>query len=83
MKLKPKFHDYTEAEFTLLVSEICSAKDGEAHQDQLLENFISVSEHPEGSDLIFDSADKDATPVKIVAAVKGWRKAHGKRGFKS
>jgi len=83
MKLKPKFHDYTEAEFPLLVNEICSAKGGEAYQDKLLENFISVSEHPEGSDLIFYSEDKDATPVKIVAAVKSWRKAHGKRGFKS
>ncbi|MGC0990097.1 bacteriocin immunity protein [Pantoea agglomerans] len=83
MKLKPRFYDYTEAEFTQLVSEICSAKGGEAHQDKLLENFISVSEHPEGSDLIFCSEDKDGTPVKIVAAVKEWRKAHGKRGFKS
>ena len=83
MNIKPKFEDYTEAEFTQLVSEICSAKGGEAHQDKLLENFISVSEHPEGSDLIFYCEDKDATPVKIVAAVKAWRKAHGKRGFKS
>lgn len=83
MELKHKFEDYTEAEFTQLVSEICSAKGGEAHQDKLLENFISVSEHPEGSDLIFYSEDKDATPAKIVAAVKAWRKAHGKRGFKS
>lgn len=65
------------------MSEICSAKGGEAYQDNLLENFISVSEHPEGSDLIFYSEDKDATPAKIVAAVKAWRKAHGKRGFKS
>lgn len=83
MELKHTLEEYTEAEFTRLVSEICSAKGGEAYQDKLLENFISVSEHPEGSDLIFYSEDKDATPVKIVAAVKAWRKAQGKSGFKS
>ncbi|KAF6676814.1 bacteriocin immunity protein [Pantoea sp. EKM21T] len=83
MNVKPKFEDYTEAEFTKLVSEICNAKGGESYQDKLLENFISVSEHPEGSDLIYYSEDEDATPEKIVAAVKAWRKAHGKRGFKS
>lgn len=81
MELKNKFEDYTEADFTQLVSEICSAEGGEAYQDKLLENFISVSEHPEGSDLIYYS--EDATPVKIVAAVKAWRKAHDKIGFKS
>jgi len=83
MNVKPKFEDYTEAEFIKLVSEICSAKGGEAYQDKLIENFISVGEHPEGSDLIYYSDDEDATPEKIVAAVKAWRKAHGKSGFKS
>ena len=83
MNVKPKFEDYTEAEFTQLVSEICNAEGGEAYQDQLLENFISVSEHPEGSDLIYYSQDEDAIPEKIVAAVKSWRKCHGKSGFKS
>lgn len=83
MNIKPTFEDYTEAEFTQLVSEICSAKSGEAYQDQLLENFITVSEHPEGSDLIYYSDDDNATPEKIVAAVKAWRQAHGKSGFKS
>lgn len=83
MNIKPKLKDYTEAEFTQLVSEICNAEGGEAYQDKLLENFISVSEHPEGSDLIFYSDDDNATPEKIVASVKSWRKANGKGGFKS
>ncbi|MFV9686553.1 bacteriocin immunity protein [Pantoea sp. KXB45] len=83
MKLKFKLQEYTEAEFTRLVSEICSAKGGEAYQNTLLENFISVSEHPDGSDLIFYCEDEDATPDKIVSAVKVWRKANNKKGFKS
>jgi len=83
MNIKPRFEDYTEAEFTQLVNEICNAEGNETYQDQLLEHFISVSEHPEGSDLIYYSLDEDATPEKIVAAVKSWRKSHGKSGFKS
>ncbi len=52
MDLKNRFEDYTEAEFTHLVSEICSAEGGDSYQDKLLENFIAVTQHPDGSDLI-------------------------------
>ena len=31
MNLKPRFEDYTEAELTQLVSEICSAKRAQMH----------------------------------------------------
>ncbi len=37
MKLKPGFEDYTEEEFIQWVNEFCSAKGGEAQQDELLE----------------------------------------------
>ncbi|WP_182058293.1 bacteriocin immunity protein [Pantoea sp. ME81] len=77
MDLKNSFEDYTEAEFTHLVSEIYSAKGGEAYQDELLENFIAVTEHPEGSDLIFYSDDDDVTPEKVVATVREWRRMEG------
>jgi len=82
MKLKTRFEDYTEAEFTQLVSEICSAEGGEAYQDELLENFIAVTEHPEGSDLIYYSDDDDATPEKVIATVREWRKGEGLPDFK-
>ena len=52
MDLKNRFEDYTEAEFTHLVSEIGSAYGGDSYQDKLLENFIAVTQHPDGSDLI-------------------------------
>ncbi len=83
MKLKPGFEDYTEEEFIQWVNEICSAKGGEARQDELLESFVAVTEYPEGSDLIYYYDDDNATPNRIVSAVKAWRKAHRKRGFKS
>lgn len=77
MKLNQRFEDYTAAEFTQLVSEICSAEGGEAYQDELLENFIAMTEHPDGSDLIYYSDDKDLTPEKIVATVRSWRNSVG------
>ena len=83
MKFKPGFEDYTEEEFIQLVNEICSSKGGEAWQDESLESFIAVTEYPEGSDLTYYYDDDNATPKRIVPAVKAWRKAHGKRGFKS
>jgi len=82
MKLKPKFEDYTEADFTALVAEIFSAEGGEKYQDELLENFIAISEHPEGSDLIYYNFDDDLTPEKVVAIVREWRKGQGLADFK-
>ncbi|AIX48847.1 colicin transporter [Pantoea sp. PSNIH1] len=83
MKLKPRFEDYTEAEFTALVAEIFSAEGGEKYQDELLENFTAVSEHPEGSDLIYYNFDDDLTPEKVVAVVREWRKGQGLVDFKA
>jgi len=83
MKLKPRLEDYTEAEFTELVAVIFSAEGGEKYQDELIEVFITASEHPEGSDLIFYNDDDDLTPEKVVATVRGWRKDQGLADFKS
>lgn len=82
MNLKPRFEDYTQAEFTQLVSEICSAEGSEAYQDELLDNFMAVAEHLEGSDLIYYNDDDDLTPEKIVATVRAWRKSAGLSDFK-
>ncbi|EKM0365437.1 bacteriocin immunity protein [Cronobacter turicensis] len=83
MNFKPRFEDYTEAEFTQLVSGIFNAAGGEAYQDELIEHVCTLSEHPEGSDLIFYNNDEDITPQGIVNEIKTWRKANGKSGFKS
>ncbi|EOL9041342.1 bacteriocin immunity protein [Cronobacter turicensis] len=83
MTRKAKFEDYTEAEFTSLIQEIFDAKGGEAYQDELIEHVCTLSEHPEGSDLIFYNEDEDITPQGIVEEIKNWRKANGKPGFKA
>ncbi len=82
--LKNSISDYTEDEFLRLVEEICSATGGEEYQDDLLENFIAVSSHPSGSDLIFYPEDgADDSPAGITETVKKWREANGLPGFKA
>lgn len=83
MNLKPKFEEYTEAEFTALIEEIYGADGGEAYQDVLIKHVCEVSEHPEGSDLIFYNDNDNITPAGIVAEIKTWRAANSKPSFKA
>lgn len=46
--------------------------------------FEKLSEHPDGSDLIYyPQDDQDDSPEGIVKEVKEWRAKNGKSGFKS
>jgi len=83
MKLNEKFEYYTEQEFTQLVKDIFECNGSESYQDQLLENFISVSGHPEGSDLIYYNFDENLTPEKIVKTLIDWREKLGLPLFKT
>nr|WP_237044607.1 bacteriocin immunity protein [Pseudomonas alcaligenes] len=60
----------------MLIEEICSATGGEEYQDDLLENFILVSEHPAGSDLIYYPESGNASPREILEAVVKWRRSN-------
>ncbi|HKS35334.1 MAG TPA: bacteriocin immunity protein [Enterobacteriaceae bacterium] len=61
-----------------------NAEGNEEAQDQYLENFIAVTEHPEGSDLIYyPEGDNDGSVDAIVKEVKTWRAKTGKPGFKA
>jgi len=75
--------DYIKSDFISLVAEIIRGQGTEAHQDDLLELFIQLTEHPEGSDLIYyPQSTADATPEAISNKVQEWRKANGKPGFR-
>lgn len=79
------FEDYTEAEFLLFLRRICAADytSERAHDIAILE-FERVSEHPDGSDLIYyPKGMKTDTPEGIVDKIKVWRAENGKPGFKS
>lgn len=83
MKLKGKFEDYTEVEFVSLIEEIASAEGSDDYQGELIYHVCSLSEHPDGLDLIFYNEDDNITPQGIVDEIKAWRAANNKPGFKS
>lgn len=81
---KPILSDYTETEFLRFVSGICNAQyDSEKKQVSAVLLFEELTEHPDGSDMIYYAdSDEEATPEAIVSKVKEWRAANGKPGFK-
>ncbi|UUY07713.1 bacteriocin immunity protein [Pseudomonas sp. J452] len=82
INLKSRITDYSEDEFLRLIEEICSATGSEKYQDELLENFIQVSEHPAGSDLIYYPESGDASPREILETVVAWRRGNGLSSFR-
>ncbi|EFQ5903939.1 bacteriocin immunity protein [Salmonella enterica] len=85
MELKNSISDYTEAEFIELMKEIDKENIAETDDklDLLLNHFEQVTEHPDGTDLIYYAAsDAESTPEAITKKIKEWRSANGKSGFK-
>ncbi|EAA7680397.1 bacteriocin immunity protein [Salmonella enterica] len=85
MELKKSISDYTEAEFIEFMKEIDKENVAETDDklDLLLNHFEQVTEHPDGTDLIYYAAsDAESTPEAITLKIKEWRAANGKPGFK-
>lgn len=74
----------TETEFLDFVKRICRADYPTQHQHgKAILEFESLSEHPEGSDLVYyPKPMADDSPEGIVKTIKEWRAANGKPGFK-
>ncbi|MDY8462086.1 bacteriocin immunity protein, partial [Escherichia coli] len=54
MELKHSISDYTEAEFLEFVKKICRAEGATEEDDnKLVREFERLTEHPDGSDLIY------------------------------
>ncbi|MVX97753.1 bacteriocin immunity protein [Enterobacteriaceae bacterium 8376wB9] len=82
---KKMISDYTEAEFLAFVRKICQVSDykTEGEHTNAVLKFEKLSEHPDGSDLIYYPKDgQDDSPEGIVKEVKEWRARNGKPGFK-
>ncbi|PSV20453.1 bacteriocin immunity protein [Photobacterium sp. GB-27] len=83
MELKDTINDYTEIEFIYLINEIIESKGTNDYQDELLEHFCQITEHPDGSDLIYyPENENDGNPERIVEIVKSWRNSQGLSLFK-
>ncbi|MGL6242207.1 bacteriocin immunity protein [Pseudomonas sp.] len=76
--------DYTEQEFLEFLAEICNSEYlTEKDQINAVVLFEALTEHPDGSDLIYYAdSDAESTPEAIIEKVKVWRAANGKPGFK-
>ncbi|WP_025123927.1 MULTISPECIES: bacteriocin immunity protein [unclassified Serratia (in: enterobacteria)] len=77
--------DYTEVEFLVLVRKLFNVENtSEAEDTQNLLEFKKLSEHPDGSDLIYyPRDDREDSPEGVVKEVKEWRAKNGKPGFKT
>lgn len=89
MNLKPRFEDYTQAEFLAFVRLFFkndSPLEGSAYVDwkcRMMDHFETITEHPDRSDVIcFPPAGADRSAEGIVQRVMEWRAANGKPGFK-
>ncbi|MBS3186863.1 MULTISPECIES: bacteriocin immunity protein [unclassified Pseudomonas] len=80
---KHSLADYTCAEFRGVVDELLQATGTSAWQDQLLEHFIDMAEHPDGSDLLYYTANElEGCAVGVIARIIAWRKSKGLPLFK-
>ncbi|MFJ4347835.1 bacteriocin immunity protein [Pseudomonas sp. NPDC089401] len=80
---KHSLADYTCAEFRPVVEELLQATGTPAWQDRLLEHFIDITEHPEGSDLLYYPAnEREGCAMGVIARIIAWRKSKGLSQFK-
>ncbi|HIB4252684.1 TPA: bacteriocin immunity protein [Escherichia coli] len=83
MELKKSIGDYTETEFKKIIEDIINCEGDEKKQDDNLEYFINITEHPSGSDLIYyPEGNNEGSPEGVIKEIKEWRAANGKSGFK-
>ncbi|NIB30404.1 bacteriocin immunity protein [Providencia rettgeri] len=84
MSEKKSISDYTEAEFLAFVKQIFNVENTTESED--IKNillFKKLTEHPDGSDLIYyPRANRPDSPEGVVKEVKEWRAKNGKPGFK-
>ncbi|WP_297843776.1 bacteriocin immunity protein [Pseudomonas sp.] len=90
MNFKENLEDYTELEFLELLAELFENKNGLTADDYenlataLILHIVSITEHPEKSDLLcYPAQGREDSPEGILAEVKRWRAAAGKPGFKA
>ena len=80
-----KISDLTEKEFIEYIYEILKENTAETDDrlDDLLDQFEKITEHPDGTDLIYyPEKESDGTPEKITEIVKKWRFSNGLSSFK-
>jgi len=85
MKFKDKFEDYTESEYIALIDRLVQGNySSEKEHDDIVDNIVSTSEHPNGTGILYYPEEGvEDSPAGVLKAIKDWRAANGKPGFKA
>lgn len=84
MNFKNKFEDYTESEYISLINRLVEGDySSEREHDDIVENIVKTSEHPNGTGILYYPEEGvEDSPEGVLKAIKTWRAANGKQGFK-
>lgn len=85
MELKSKLEDYTESEYLAVIERLFEGKfASERKHDEFVENIVLTSEHPNGTGVLYYPEEGvEDSPTGVLTAIKTWRAANGKPGFKA
>lgn len=77
--------DYTEEEFLDFVRKLFDVDNTTESEDiQNILEFKRLTDHPDGSDLIYyPREDREDSPEGVVQEVNEWRQKNGRLGFKN
>ncbi|ABZ00431.1 TPA: bacteriocin immunity protein [Pseudomonas putida] len=83
ISLKQDLADYSYSEFRSIVDALIQATGSREWQERLLEHFIELVAHPDGSDLIYYTGDKpeDCTG-QVMTRIVAWRASKGLSVFR-
>ncbi|MNQ42580.1 Colicin-E9 immunity protein [compost metagenome] len=84
MNLRNEFSEYTEKEYLNLIKSLFEGHySSEYEHDAIVENIVLTSEHPDGTGVLYDPREGiEDSPSGVLNAIKTWRAANGKPGFK-
>ncbi|MGN4047258.1 bacteriocin immunity protein [Pseudomonas sp. SM4] len=85
MNPNKKFEEYTEAEYISLINRLVEGDySSEKEHDAIVNEIILSSEHPNGTDVLYYPEEGvEDSPEGVLGAIKVWRAANGKPGFKT
>ncbi|APV39025.1 bacteriocin immunity protein [Pseudomonas frederiksbergensis] len=84
MNLRNTLEEYTENEYLDLIECLFEGTySSEAEHDAIVENIVLTSEHPDGTGILYDPREGvEDSPKGVLNAIKTWRAANRKPGFK-
>jgi len=84
MKFRNRLEEYTEVEYLELIECLFEAKySSENEHDEIVDHIVITSEHPDETGVLYDPRKGiEDSPQGVINAIKQWRLANGKPGFK-